>query len=127
MAGYVLDASALLCVLMNERGAERVQARMAKPLIGAVNVAEVVGKLVEQGVPIEDIELSFADLDLIVVPFDRAQAIRAGQLRPLTRAAGLSLGDRACLALAAERGVTALTADRAWVGLEIGIAIEVVR
>ena len=127
MAGYVLDASALLCVLMNERGADKVEARMTKPLIGAVNLAEVVSKLAEHGVPPEHIELSLADLDLVVVPFDRAQALRAGLLRMVTRTAGLSLGDRACLALAAERGATAVTTDRNWAALEAGIAIEVVR
>ena len=67
------------------------------------------------------------EVDLEVVPMDRAQAEAAGALRAATRAAGLSLGDRACLALAQSLGATALTTDRPWTRLDCGVTVEVVR
>ncbi len=111
---YVLDASALLAVMLGEAGGEAVHAVLAQAHIGAVNLSEVVAKLQERGVPDEVIDLSLADLDVSVVPFDRSQAVRAGKLRTTTRSAGLSLGDRACLATDAELGAIAITTDQAW-------------
>ncbi|WP_421851612.1 type II toxin-antitoxin system VapC family toxin [Novosphingobium sp.] len=124
---YVLDASALLAAMLGERGAETVEAHFGQACISAVNLSEVVAKLAERGVPQEAIVESLADLDLDVRPFDTQAALRAGALRPATRANSLSFGDRACLALAAEQGATALTTDGAWVGLDLGIAIELAR
>ena len=124
---YVLDASALLAVMLGEAGGEAVHAVLAQALIGAVNLSEVVAKLQERGVPDDIIDLSLADLDLAVVPFDRSQAVRAGMLRTATRSAGLSLGDRACLATAAEMGAIAITTDQAWALVSVDIDIEVAR
>ncbi len=124
---YVLDASTLLCVMGGERGADAVEALMPDAVIGAVNLSEVVAKLQERGVPDDAIDASIDDLGLTVIPFDADQAIRAGKLRTLTRGSGLSLGGRACLALAAATGATALTTDRAWAGLGVDIRVHVVR
>lgn len=124
---YVLDASALLSVMLQERGAAYVQDRFAEARIGAVNLSEVVAKLQERGVPDLVIEESLAELDLLVVPFDAEQAVAAGKLRGKTKAAGLSLGDRACLALAAVLGATAITTDRSWDALKIDVEIELAR
>lgn len=124
---YALDASALLCLFFREPGAERVEAVLGKACISAANFAEVIAKLVDRGVDGHAIVTDIAELDLDVVPFDRVQAEAAGLLREMTRAAGLSLGDRCCLALAQQVGATAMTTDRAWEGLGGGIAIEVVR
>lgn len=124
---YVLDASALLAALGGEPGAERVRALLPSARIGSVNLSEVVAKLHERGVPDAVIDEILVDLDLTVVPFDAATARRAGLLRGATRAAGLSLGDRACLALAAERDAVAVTTDRAWGELDLGIAVELLR
>lgn len=127
MGIYVLDASALLATLQDEPGAAEIDERLPDACISAVNLSEVVAKLTERGTPV-DIALGFlAALDLDVRAFERAQAEHAGSLRLVTRRLGLSLGDRACLALAAELGGTAVTADRSWAGLDLGIAIEVVR
>jgi ribonuclease VapC len=123
----VLDASALLCVFFNEPGAERVEALLAGARIGAPNLAEVIAKLVDRGVDGEAISTDLAELDLEVVPLDRAQAEAAGLLRAATRRAGLSLGDRCCLALTEALGATAVTTDHAWAGLGAGIPVEVVR
>ena len=124
---YVLDASALLALMLGEDGADAVHAVLARAQIGAVNLSEVVAKLQERGVPDEIIDQSLADLDLQVVPFDRDQAMRSGKLRTITRGAGLSLGDRACLATAAALGAVAITTDQAWARLSVDVEIELAR
>jgi PIN domain nuclease of toxin-antitoxin system len=123
----VLDASALMAVLREEPGAAAVEAVLDHAAISAVNLCEVQAKLIEQGTAAELAWSSLVDLDLELVDFDVPQARIAGDLRRLTRARGLSLGDRACLALAQALGLPAMTADRAWAGLEIGIEIRTIR
>ena len=127
MSEIVLDASALMAVLREEPGAATVEAVLDHAAISAVNLSEVQAKLVERGTAAELAWSSLVDLDLEVVDFDAAQARVAGNLRSLTYAQGLSLGDRACLALAQALGLPAMTADRAWAGLEVGIEIRTVR
>ena len=127
MSEIVLDASALMAVLREEPGAAAVEAELDHAAISAVNLSEVQAKLVERGTAAEIAWSSLVDLDLEVVAFDAAQAKVAGDLRSLTRAQGLSLGDRACLALARALGLPAMTADRAWGGLAVGIEIRAVR
>jgi PIN domain nuclease of toxin-antitoxin system len=123
----VLDASAFLCLLGAEPGADAVAAALPHAAISAVNLAEVVAKLRERGLSADEIRAALAGLSLDVRPFTTEQAYAAGDLRPATRALGLSLGDRACLALARELDAPALTADRQWLGLKLGIDIRVVR
>lgn len=122
MSEAVLDASAPLALLQGEPGAERVAAALPRAAISGVNLSEVVAKLTD-----EAIRASLAGLDLDVRPFDEDLAYDAGELRPATRARGLSLADRACLALARRLDAKALTADRAWLGLEVGVVIEAIR
>ena len=124
---YVLDASAVLAAFFDEPGADVVAERMNGALISAVNYSEVVAKLVDRGIPRDQIIEIMAQLDVDVVPVDREQAVMAGMLRAETRAAGLSLGDRSCLALAISREGIALTADRAWADLDLEAVVEVVR
>lgn len=124
---YVLDASALLCLLNDEIGADRVEAILDAAVISAVNFSEVVAKIVERGGTSELATAMLDPLHLEIVDFDRAQAVDAGELRAATRAAGLSFGDRACLALAATRQFTVLTADRAWRDLDVKLQIELLR
>src|SRR5437588_832956 len=101
MNNYVLDASALLVLLKGETGSERVvEAITDGASISAVNFSEVVGKLRDGGMPEEAIHESLDPLELDVVQFDMKLAYRAALLGSLTKNAGLSLGDRACLALA---------------------------
>lgn len=91
------------------------------------NGSEVVSKLAREDIAIGVIREWIAALQLDVRPFDRDLAFAAGALLPATRDRGLSLGDRACLALAQELGRTALTTDRAWRDVDVGVAIEVIR
>jgi ribonuclease VapC len=122
----VLDASALLAVLRAEPGAERVP-RLEGARVGAVNLSEVVAKLIEDEVPEAEVRRAIGGLELDVHAFDARLAYVAGILRRSTRALKLSFGDRACLALAQSLGAPALTADRSWSRLDLGVAIEVIR
>ena len=124
---YVLDASALLCLLNQEPGAAAVGAVMAGAKISAVNPIEVISKLIDKGLDDATIVSDLSELDIVVMDLDRPQADRAALLRPGTRGQGLSLGDRACLALACETGSIALTGDRAWATLNLDVEVELFR
>ncbi|MBX9897632.1 MAG: type II toxin-antitoxin system VapC family toxin [Qipengyuania sp.] len=124
---YLLDASALLAFLFQERGGSEVAQILDHAAISAVNLAEVVAKQLDCAVTPEAIRHNLGDINLPVVPFDETIALETGHLRRATRALGLSLADRACLATARATGMTVVTADRAWGGLDLGVAIEVIR
>ena len=124
---FVLDASALLCLLIGEEGSERVAAVFDDSIISAVNYSEVVAKIVERGGSLGMVEATLDPLHLRIVDFDSAQAVRAGAMRAVTRSLGLSFGDRACLALAATRGLIAVPGDRVWSKLPVDVEIEVIR
>jgi len=114
MSSCVLDSSAILALLLTEPGADIVAGYLPDACLSAVNLSEVMSKLCERGMPPEDARQAVANMGVDVVAFDDDQAQRTGALRPATRALGLSLGDRACLALAQLRGVPAVTADQVW-------------
>lgn len=128
---YVFDASAVLAWILKEPGAERVQHLMASEecLISAVNAAEIVAKLADKGRPEAALRHVIGHIGAACLPFEVEQASEAGLLRPATRHLGLSLGDRACLALARLRRATAITADRPWLELAapLDIRIECIR
>ena len=111
---YVLDASAVLCMIQNEPGADMVTDALPLSCISAVNLAEIVAKMSERGLNDTDAAAVLDPLQLRVIPFDAGLAHASGMLRSATRGLGLSLGDRACLALAAKLKATVLTTDRAW-------------
>src|SRR3954451_12193325 len=128
-AGHVLDASALLCLLFDEPGADRVERVLPEALISAANLAEVLSKLVDRGLDGNEALADLRELDLEVVALDRAQAEAAGLLRSATREAGRSLGAWACLAVAQQRGAATLTMDprQAEVAGAVGITVELIR
>lgn len=127
MPEVVLDASALLALLNAEQGAELVAEALPEAAISAVNLSEVVAKLAEAGMPAGAIRQAMRGLGLEVIPFDEEQAYQAGLLRVATKGAGLSLGDRGCLSLAGRLAVPAITADRTWAELSVGVTIKVIR
>lgn len=131
MSGFVLDTSAVLALFWQESGWERVSELLESGdhAIGAVNLAELVTKFVDAGLPLEEIPNLVAALRLNVQPFDEVMALEAGKLRAATRHLGLSLGDRACLALARQLGAVAVTGDGAWQKIDpaLGIAVELLR
>lgn len=126
---YVLDASALMCLINGEPGSDRVAAVLSSSVMSAVNLAEVTSKLNELGVDADTARALLAPLHLSVVPFDEAAAHTTGALRAAMRGQKLSLGDRACLALSASRRATALTTDKAWaqMGELVDIPVEMLR
>ena len=124
---FVLDASALLALLNAEPGAEFVAERLDQSEVSVVNLTEIGTRLIDAGATLADYRRAISLLDLVEVPFDRELADLAAEIRGSTRAAGLSLGDRACLALAIRSGATALTADRAWLSIKAGCVVEMIR
>jgi len=127
MASAVLDSSAVLAVLNAEPGADAVAKVLNDALVSTVNYAEVFSKLVERGTTAADATAALQIIALTAVDFDIALAQRTGALRAETIRQGLSLGDRACLALARREGATAVTADTAWRKVDLGIDIQFIR
>jgi len=127
VSSVVLDTSALLALVHGESGAERVQSVCRGASISTVNLAEALAKMQGRGIDRRlAVELLDA-LEMTVCDFDRDQAISAASFRNATKAKGLSLGDRCCLALALSRRLPALTADRTWRHVEVGVEIELIR
>jgi ribonuclease VapC len=128
MNKVVLDASALLALLYKEPGWEQLTPELLGcASMGAANLAEVQTKLVAQG--LEPDEAWEYTLSLVYDPvaFTPEQAKLAGALLPKTRALGLSLGDRACLALGLLLDAPVYTADKSWKALKVGVRIHVIR
>ena len=123
----VLDASALLAMLQNEPGGEVVQELLETALISSVNWSEVTQKALDWQAELEWLSQELTALGLEILPFTAAVAETTARLRAATRQAGLSLGDRACLATAAVLGLPAITTDRIWPDLGLPIEIRVVR
>ncbi len=123
----VVDSSVILAIIRGEPGAGRAQAVLPGSLLSAVNLSEVVAKLGEQGAGSDDIRRMLLQFPCTIVNFDEGQAFTAGALRTAPAARGLSLGDRACLALASHRRLPAWTADRAWAKLELGVDVRLIR
>ncbi len=119
----VLDASALLCLLNDEPGADRVLDVLTRCVVGATNLAEVVSKLREKGLSLDEVREALGGLHLDVRPLSPAQALTVGDLRPATKSLGLSLGDRACLALAMDLQAELFTTDRGLARADAGISI----
>jgi PIN domain nuclease of toxin-antitoxin system len=128
MNRIVLDASALLAILNQESGADKLTAELLSVAASStVNLAEVHGQLVEQGLNSDDAWDATLSPVREAVPFTPEQAKLAGALVAQTRSLGLSLGDRACLALALVLKAPVYTADKPWKNLKVGIRIHVIR
>jgi len=128
MSRAVLDASAILAVLFEERGAENLTDEiMESAVVSAVNLAEVQSKLVKMGHPPED---AWSDALLLTSdpePFTADHAKIAGSLISKTEKHGLSLGDRSCLALAIALKAPVYTTEQIWRNLKLGVPIHVIR
>jgi len=127
VSSIVLDASALLALLNAEKGADLVLESLPRAIISTVNYAEVVTRLALLGMPEDEIHNTLGVLGLDATSFDDEQAFQSGLLAPQTQSLGLSLGNRACLALALKTKSVALTADRTWQKLQVGVEIRLIR
>lgn len=126
---YVMDASALLALTHGERGYEIVEdfIQSQECVISSVNIAEVGSKLVDNGLPEKDLSRVLQQFQVGIIDFNAEQAVRSAALRPLTRRYGLSLGDRACFALAQLMEGCVVTTDRAWSDVEAALGVKVVQ
>ena len=129
MSEFVLDASALIAMLKEEKGAAKVAKAIASARMSAVNYAEVVSHYVFRGMPTAAIDAMLDPLPIEIVPADHAISKLAGRLRGITASAGLSLGDRYCLALAQRDGLPVWTSDTNWnlVADEAGVKVVQIR
>jgi PIN domain nuclease of toxin-antitoxin system len=130
MTDYVIDASSILVFAFGEPGADIVTTLAAgdenRLLLSSVNLAEVMAKMSDRGIPVEVVPQILAPLSLEDVPMDHALACRSAALRSVTRSAGLSLGDRCSLALGQSLGVPVLTADRNWLAIAQDAGIQII-
>jgi ribonuclease VapC len=123
----VLDASALLVVLHGEPRATGVEPLLDGAQVSAVNWSEVVQKAAARGVDVAGLQEDVEALGVRVAVFDADAAEATAALWAATRESGLSLGDRACLALARALSMTAVTADTAWADVDVGVEVRLVR
>jgi ribonuclease VapC len=123
--GTVLDASAVLALLQEEPGADEVESLLDSALMSSVNLSEVIQKAEQHGVRTEGLEYDLEALGIGFRDFDVVTARPAAEL--WSRGSGLSLGDRACLALAARENLPAITADSRWLKLKLPVDVGVVR
>ncbi|MDO8839980.1 MAG: type II toxin-antitoxin system VapC family toxin [Parvibaculum sp.] len=127
MAEVVLDASVLLVSILREPGHENIAPLLDRARMSSVNLAEVVTKLTAYGLSIDAVLDLVDDMEMQIEPLDKGRAVATGLLTNKTSRAGLSLGDRACLSLAGELGLTAVTADKAWAKVDVGVEVQTIR
>ena len=122
----VVDTSAILAMEFEEPGAEYALSRMQGALLSTVNLAEAMSRLIDRTGQRRNLAGLISRLNLHLEPFALTDAVAAADLRNVTRRFGLSLGDRACLALAQRLGLAALTADRAWANIDVVVTVELI-
>ena len=125
MTPIVLDASALIAMLKQEAGGDMVAQVIGDTKITAINYAEVISHFCHAGMPIAEVDAMLRPLPLVIVSADEKLARLAGHLRTLTSSAGLSLGDRFCLALAQLENLPAWTSDRKWHTFAEAVQVEI--
>ena len=122
----VLDSSAVIALIKREQGADIVLQHLSNSIVSSVNLIEV-GSFLARLLPFEAVEKVLASLELLVVACDESQAMLAASMATAGAKFGLSLGDRACLALAKTLSLPVLTADKVWHELDVGVEVRVIR
>jgi PIN domain nuclease of toxin-antitoxin system len=127
MTRYVYDSSALLAIILGEPGADVASANIANAMVSSVNLAETFSRAEDKGIPVDKTERFLMGKEVQFVDFDSDLARVVGTMRTKTRSRGLSLGDRACIALALRERATIVTADRVWAELDLPCKVELIR
>lgn len=129
MNKVVLDASAVLAYLFEETGSEKVAPifESGAAVISSANYAETVSKLFDLKMPADAIQVTLDNLEMECIPLSEEQAFITGELRLVSKAFGLSLGDRACLALGIVHKCAVYTADKAWANVALPCEVVVIR
>ena len=127
MGGYVIDASAFLAIVRDEAGADAAAARLPGAAMSAVNASEALMRGVEKGFPLAMMRAFLGSQQVRLILFDEELTIAAALLRPVTKRAGLSFADRACIATAIRLDATVVTADRVWADLDLPCKVELIR
>lgn len=128
MSSIVLDASALLALVHKETGWQKVADAVPDAAVSAVNLAEIVSKLADEGFSEEDARQLLLAMEFETVSFEADQAYVVGTLRRSTKKEdNLSLGDRCCLSLGIHLGMPVLTCDRQWAQVTAGVMVRLVR
>jgi ribonuclease VapC len=125
LSALVLDASVILAAILGEPGGDEVFDHIEEAFVSAVNVAEVYTYAAVNNFPTEAIDSFFAETGVEITAYNFVQAVATGKLASTTRKAGLSLGDRACLALAQQKQAEVLTADRPWAAFSHGLGLKI--
>lgn len=123
----VVDSSAILAWLRNEPGADVVHPLLPAAVVCAANWSETYQKLMQHGADAHRVLTRLSALGVRVEHLTETDAVIAASLWSSTRTAGLSLGDRCCLALASRLGLAAVTADTTWTGLDLDVTVQVIR
>jgi ribonuclease VapC len=127
VSSVVLDASAVIALMHGEKGHEIVRRHLEGAMILAINYSEVLKKAVEGGGSLNAAHYHLENLSLTVVPFDEHLAVKTAELWTAGRKAGLSMADRACIALAIDRKAKVITADKDWKKTGIDVAMVMFR
>ena len=128
MSKFILDASALLALLKNEPGADKVEPLLGQIVMSSINVSETASILLESEMTAQEVQECLLPLISDIVPFDAEQAFKTAELRKHMKNHGLSLGDRACISLGMKMGLPVYTADKVWQKLQLdSLEIELIR
>jgi ribonuclease VapC len=126
-ARIVLDASAVIAVVKLEPGSDVVADVIDRSVLSAVNFSEVLTSLGNQGMPLPRVIEAIRLLRLEIVPYDAQQAMLTSSFRQPTKQHGLSLGDRACLALGRLLSFPVMTGDAVWAKVDVGVDVRLIR
>lgn len=124
---FSLDSSALIAYVFSECGAENSSKYLYNSIMSSVIYSEYFSLMLERGFSNEDIYELIESFKIEIIDFDEEQAVIAAELRSKTKSKGLSLGDRACLALAITKKIPVVTADKIWSKLNVGVDIKLIR